>query len=188
MRIIAGSRRGLRLASLPGRQTRPTADRVREAIFSSIAPRLAGARVLDLFAGTGAMGLEALSRGAAEAIFCETHPATLHVLQKNILLTNLPGARLIKGDAIAALRQGRIEGPFDLIFIDPPYAADLYLPALEAIQAGDFLAKDGLIVAEHAKKAFLSPGYDVFLIHKTKKYGDTCVSYLVSNESTGRKI
>lgn len=188
MRIIAGQRRGLQLASLPGRQTRPTSDRVREAIFSSLMYHLPDARVLDLFAGTGALGLEALSRGAEEAVFCEKHPQTLAVLQKNIMLVNLPGARLMRGDALDMMRQDRIQALFDIIFLDPPYAADLYETALALIADKHLLAENGIIVAEHAKNTFLSATYDVFLIDKTKKYGDTCVSYLVSRESTGRHM
>src|SRR5881394_1213907 len=116
MRIIAGEWGGRRLAAPPGRDTRPTSDRVREALFSILGP-LDGARVLDLFAGSGALGLEALSRGAAQATLVERAPAALRALRENV-------AEVVAADARAYLRAAREQGAqYDLVFLDPPYNA-----------------------------------------------------------------
>lgn len=183
MRIVAGKHRGLSLQAPKGLETRPTADRVREAIFSSIQFRLPGARVLDAFAGTGAMGLEALSRGAASIVFCEQSKAARAVLAHNIARAGEGDqAQVVVGDVLAQLKSGRIQGPFDLIFLDPPYRANLYESVLDIINHGHFLAKDGLIVAESAKKALFSLNDRVFLIYKQKSYGDTTITYLIHNK------
>lgn len=180
MRIVAGRHRGLTLKAPSGTGTRPTADRVREAIFSSIQMRLPGARVLDAFAGTGAMGLEALSRGAREAVFCEQSSAAVKVLRSNIERADEGGQSiLLRGDLVNLLASGRVQGPFDIIFLDPPYRAGLYEVVLDRINDGHFLAKDGLIVAESAKKALFSVNDKVFLVYKRKSYGDTTITYLI---------
>jgi len=121
MRIIAGLAKGRRLAAPPGAQVRPTADRVREALFSSLQPRLPGARVLDLYAGSGALGLEAISRGAAHATLVERDRRTLTVLRANVDAVGLPGVVVLAQD-VAAVLAGEVPGaPFDLAFADPPY-------------------------------------------------------------------
>src|SRR5690348_3512202 len=124
MRIIAGAWRGRVIEPPPGRGTRPTADRVRETLFSMLASRLGSfekLRVADLYAGSGALGLEALSRGAAEVVFVESGPRVLPVLRKNLAAVGLPGARVISGPV-----SGVVAGPpparFDLVLADPPYA------------------------------------------------------------------
>lgn len=121
MRIIAGLAKGRRLAAPPGTDVRPTADRVREALFSSLQPRLPGARVLDLYAGSGALGLEAISRGAAHATLVERDRRTLTVLRANVEAVGLPGVVVLAQD-VAAVLAGEVPGaPFDLAFADPPY-------------------------------------------------------------------
>ena len=121
MRIVAGLARGRRISAPPGDEVRPTADRVREALFSSLQTRLPDARVLDLFAGSGALGLEALSRGAAGATLVECDRRTLAVLRANIEVVGLDGAVVLPVDVATALAGQLPGGPFDLVFADPPY-------------------------------------------------------------------
>ena len=124
-RIIAGSLKGRRLATPPGDRTRPTSDRVREALFNSLAPGgdLDGLRFADLYAGSGAVGLEALSRGAAAALLVESHAQTAKVLRRNIADLAVTGADVICAPVEKALQQAPAE-PFDIVFADPPYAVD----------------------------------------------------------------
>ncbi|NLF79890.1 MAG: 16S rRNA (guanine(966)-N(2))-methyltransferase RsmD [Clostridia bacterium] len=179
MRIIAGSAGGRRLRTLPGTRTRPTADRVKEAIFSMLTAQLPGSRVLDAFAGSGALGLEALSRGADAAWFCENNAAAARICAANIEACAFAAARLITGDLFAVLTRLRREQPllrFDLIFLDPPYAQGLLERAMTIIARDCWLSPDGLVVAESAA-AQESPGYAGFTLIKDKKYGDTAVRF-----------
>jgi 16S rRNA (guanine966-N2)-methyltransferase len=167
VRIIAGRWRGRVLAAPPGNVTRPTAERVRQAIFDMLwhAPwggraRLDGARVLDAFAGTGAMGLEALSRGADTAVFLERDPAALAALRANIAgCKAAERCRVIAGDA---LRPPRATAACDLVFLDPPYAAGAVEAALVALTGAGWMAAGGLVVAEYgAAPAGPPPGFAV---------------------------
>jgi len=154
MRVIAGTAKGLRLAAVPG-GTRPMSDRAREGLFSSLGERVRGARVLDLFAGTGAMGIEALSRGASEAVFVDVAPAAAAAVAENLKRTNLTNrARVMRRDARRALRLDL--GRFDLVLLDPPYDADH--ATLDAVL--DDLAGQGLV----------SPGGRVVLTRRTGSY------------------
>lgn len=151
MRVITGSAKGRTLKTVKDRSVRPTADRVKESIFNVLGPRLPGARFLDLFAGSGAMGIEALSRGAANCTFVELVTGHLKVVAENLETTGLTArAELIRRDARAAIvdlsRRGR---QYDLIFIDPPYGQGLVPEALEAIAQGGLLAADGWVICEH---------------------------------------
>ncbi|MEG2213907.1 MAG: 16S rRNA (guanine(966)-N(2))-methyltransferase RsmD [Clostridiales bacterium] len=133
VRIIAGKCRGRRLATAKGQNTRPTGDRVKEAIFSTLGQRLPQARVLDVFAGSGALGLEALSRGAAGAVFLEKDALARQVINKNIQTLALPGAKLYAGAAEQLLPQLKSRGTidcFELIFLDPPYNRGLLNPMI----------------------------------------------------------
>src|SRR5437867_231202 len=141
MRVIGGTDRGRRLAAPRGFSTRPTAGRVREALFDILGPAVAGMRVLDLFAGTGAIGIEALSRGAARAVFVERGRDALRALRANLAALHLSRdrARVVAGDAVATLPAlGRSELPFDLVFLDPPYATTV-ARVLEALARGPLL-------------------------------------------------
>ncbi len=124
LRIVAGIWRSrlLDVADVPG--LRPTSERIRETLFNWLAPRIEGARCLDLFAGTGALGLEALSRGAREAVFVERSPLAAEVLRRNIAELGAGNATVVTADALAWLDSG-LEGEFDVVFLDPPFAADL---------------------------------------------------------------
>ena len=151
MRIIAGSHRGRRLKAPAGRATRPTSDRAREALFSILAqgrPPLVGCRFLDLFAGTGAVGLEALSRGAGHLLLVETAADALEAMRSNLDQLGLAErAQILPRDAT---RLGPAPAPFDLIFADPPYRQNLAGPALAALLRGRWLAPGGRLVLQLA--------------------------------------
>ncbi|HTM21589.1 MAG TPA: 16S rRNA (guanine(966)-N(2))-methyltransferase RsmD, partial [Kofleriaceae bacterium] len=151
MRIIAGSLGGRRLKAPPGDATRPTADRVREALFSILGPPPEGARVLDLCAGAGGLGLEALSRGAAAAEFVDSDRAALAALRANIDALGLGTAsRVHAGDARSVLR--RLAGPFHWVFADPPYRSGLADQMLAELGDGRLLAPDPVVVVEHDRR------------------------------------
>ncbi|MDI7278213.1 MAG: 16S rRNA (guanine(966)-N(2))-methyltransferase RsmD [Anaerolineae bacterium] len=148
MRVIAGSARGIRLASVPGEATRPITDRVKESLFGILGPSVANARVLDLFAGTGSVGIEALSRGAREAVFVEQDRRALATIRRNLAATRLADrARVVAADVFAYLARPPAE-PFDLIYIAPPQYQRLWVRALQAIDRPGFLTADGLAVVQ----------------------------------------
>jgi 16S rRNA (guanine966-N2)-methyltransferase len=173
MRIIAGEHKGARIFAPPGRDTRPTSDRVRENVFNIVAPWVEDARVLDLYAGSGAMGLEALSRGATAAVFVETDPDAVRAIERNLDKLRLRGATVVRLEATAALAQETAAGrKYDLVLVDPPYAMtnfdalDRYLPAV--------LADDGLLVLE--TDARTEPQLPALVVRTTRKYGSTRVT------------
>ncbi len=181
MRIVAGRFRGRPLNSPPDSSIRPTSDRVRESVFDMLAsrlgPDLAGARVLDLFAGTGALGLEALSRGASFAMFVDSGIAARALIRDHIEAFGLGGkAKLLKRDATAL---GPIERfrPFDLVFIDPPYDKGLGERALVSAGDGGWLAPDPLIVFEEKKGVALELPQE-FAITDQRNYSDTTIRFL----------
>lgn len=168
MRIIAGEWRGRRLAAPAGRRTRPTTDRAREAWMSIVSPSLVGARVLDLFAGSGALGLEALSRGAASATFVEDDPRALAALRKNVeALGAQSRVAVIRTDAVKFVRT-LDAGAFDVAFADPPYERGLATAIAERWLATAFARILGL---EHSPREPL-PGSD-----DTRRYGDTAITF-----------
>lgn len=151
MRVIAGTARGRRLQSVPGSGTRPITDRAKEALFSILQPELPGARLLDLFAGTGQVGIEALSRGAAACDFNELAPEALKVIQANLVATGLAGpeARLMRRDAFRLLDSPPAR-PYDLIFVAPPQYKGLWKRAVIALDAAcaAWLGAEGLLVVQ----------------------------------------
>ena len=152
MRIIAGSRKGARIFAPPGLDTRPTGDRVREAAFNLIGPgRVEGATVLDLFAGSGAMGLEALSRGASQAVFVESDRDACLAINRNLDKLELTGAIVLCQDALKALRADAAVGRrYDLVLVDPPYHMFSSLQNALIPYLPEILAPDGLLVVETA--------------------------------------
>lgn len=180
MRIIAGQYRGRALTSLgkgdPAHALRPTTDRVRESLFNVIAggrfgDPITGARVLDLFAGTGALGIEALSRGAASAVFVENGRAGAGLVKSNLKLTGANG-RLVPRDAT---KLGMADEAFDLIFLDPPYGRGLGETALLAAQVGGWIAPEALVVWEENSPQPAPRGFE---LADTRRYGDTHVTFL----------
>jgi 16S rRNA (guanine(966)-N(2))-methyltransferase RsmD len=144
MRVITGTARGRKLKEPVGMDIRPTTDSVKEAIFNTIQFDIEGRRVLDLFAGTGQLGIEALSRGAAEAVFVDRDRESVKIVKENLKACALQAA-VRQEDALTALRR---EEKFDLIFVDPPYDAGLYGPVLETIKSVDKLTDGGIIICE----------------------------------------
>jgi 16S rRNA (guanine966-N2)-methyltransferase len=154
-RIVAGLAGGRRLAMPPGRGTRPTSDRTREALFSALdaLTELAGARVLDLYAGSGAVGLEALSRGAAHALLVESDPRAVRVVRENVRGLGLAGAE-VRPEPVERLAVAAPAAPYDVLFADPPYAlpaADL-AAVLAALAGNGWLAEDAVVVVERASR------------------------------------
>lgn len=154
MRVIAGTAKGRPLRTVKGREIRPTSDRVKETLFNILMPRVSGSRFLDLFAGSGGVGIEALSRGAGSALFVELLTPHLRVIEANLAATGLSDqAEVIRRDARAAItdlaRRGR---RFDLIFVDPPYGQGLVDETLILIESHDLLSAEGWVVCEHHKK------------------------------------
>jgi 16S rRNA (guanine966-N2)-methyltransferase len=173
MRIIAGERKGHTIFAPKGLDTRPTSDRVRENVFNIVAPWVEGARVLDLYAGSGAMGLEALSRGAAAAVFVEADGEAVRTIERNLDKLRLTGATVLRADASTGLAQEAVAGrQYDLVLADPPYAMTdydtlaRYLPRV--------LAQDGLLVFE--SDARTEPELQGLAVRTSRKYGSTRVT------------
>ncbi len=146
MRVISGSCRGRKLAEPQGMDVRPTTDMVKEALFNIIQFDIEGRRVLDMFAGTGQLGIEALSRGAAEAVFIDASPAAAAIVRENVRLAGVEErAQVLRGDSLTAVRG---LGTFDLIFLDPPYSRGLLERGLSAINEFDILRENGIIICE----------------------------------------
>ena len=149
MRIITGKARGVRLDTLEGLATRPTAEKVKEAVFSMIQFDIEGRRVLDLFAGSGQMALEALSRGAKEAVLVDASKEAADIIRKNALKTKLfPDVKVIVNDYKLAIRQLSGEGKFDIVFCDAPYAAKLTGDALDRLLKADLLSDGATVITE----------------------------------------
>jgi 16S rRNA (guanine(966)-N(2))-methyltransferase RsmD len=177
VRVIAGRFGGRRLLAPPASGVRPTADRVREAMFGALGD-LDGVRVLDLYAGTGALGIEALSRGAVRAVFVERARAAAEVLRKNLhsLALGEPEARLLQADVRAALRRLSGEGArFELALLDPPYASGEVAAALAALVASGVLAPDAWVVVESARRHPVSDVRGLVRVDE-RRYGDTLVA------------
>ena len=180
MRIVAGLAKGRRLAT-PAGATRPTSDRTREALFNTLAARvlLEGARVLDLYAGTGAVGLEALSRGAAEAVLVEKDRRALEVLRRNVESVGLPGARVVSAP-VAQFLKDEPKAPFDLVFADPPYAVEdaEVAAALTRLRDGGWFSEEAVVVIERSARGE-PPEWSSTLLTSVleRRYGDTVLWY-----------
>lgn len=149
MRVISGIAKGTNLYTLEGEQTRPTLDRVKEALFNMLQHKVRDAIVLDVFAGSGALGIEALSRGASKAIFCDKSVKAIQVIQKNIEKTHLQqNSKILQMGYEEALESLIGKYQFDLIFLDPPYEKNLAVDAVAKIENLDLLKEDGIIVLE----------------------------------------
>jgi len=172
MRVIAGTRRSLPLRSVEGEGTRPTLDRYKETLFNILMPYIPGCRFLDLFAGSGAVGIEALSRGAETACFVEQGREAIRCIEENIRFTKFEKeARIVKGDALNFLR-GRKEMDEDVIFIDPPYGKELEKEALLILSGKTFRNPEVVIVVEADDKTDFDyvETETVFTVYKEKNY------------------
>ena len=179
MRIIAGAYKGRRLVTPRGDVTRPTADQVRIALMDTLMPWLPAARVLDLFAGAGGVGLEALSRGAAHATFVERDARAVAALRENVAaLGVVPAARVVRDDvarALVSLRRDRER--FGLVFLDPPYDTDLTAATLGALGDGALLADGALVVAQHLTKRAPAAVAGVLRAFRTRRFGETTLTF-----------
>jgi 16S rRNA (guanine966-N2)-methyltransferase len=173
VRVIAGSRKGHKLAAPRGLDTRPTSDRVRENVFNLVGP-VDDARVLDLFAGSGALGIEALSRGAASALFVERDPDAIRTIERNLDRLRLKGARVVHGDALRTIAQeASAHAKYDLVLVDPPYGMLNEIQPRLARHLPPLLAVDGLLVVE--TDARTEPDLPLPL-RTSRKYGQTRVT------------
>ena len=179
MRVIAGTGRGKKLLVPPGVTTRPTADRVREALFSILGSRIdfADICVLDICAGTGSLGIEALSRGAGSCCFIENNPSVKAILEKNILATCcLSRADIIMMDAVKALNMISRRGKYyDLVFFDPPYDSELYVNVFETLSSSGLLTPGSIMVAECSVRNKLSESYGYLKRFNRRVYGETAL-------------
>ena len=183
MRIITGTARGTNLLAPEGENTRPTSERVKEAIFSMLQFELEGRRVLDLFAGSGQMGLEAVSRGASHAMLVDQSKDAVKIIQKNAEKTKLAeDCTVICADFSEFLRQRRGRDPFDIVFIDPPYAMKACKAAVEALLENRLLKPHSILVLESAEPDPLGTGTQLaekFEVIKSARYGAAYVNILI---------
>ncbi len=182
MRVISGSARGRRLLTPKNSRIRPTADRVKESLFNIltvVAGNLSGRRVLDVFAGTGNLGIEALSRGAAEAVFVDENREAASLVRKNLELTGLAGSgRVLQMEALSALRSlEKHAAPFGLIFLDPPYRQGLSGQALEFLAASALIDETSLVIVETAAREELPDRFGRLREFDRRVYGDTAIAF-----------
>jgi 16S rRNA (guanine966-N2)-methyltransferase len=178
MRVIAGRLRGRRFDAPRGSDTRPTYDRVRESVFAIIGPRIEGATVLDLFAGSGALAIESLSRGAEAAVLVEVDSGAVEIIERNVERLGIAAAcRIRRGDALRLLERDALEGAFELVFVDPPYRSGLHGPVLGLLGEPGRLPEDALVVVEHGAADDLPESDGRLSLVRRERYGSTAVSF-----------
>jgi 16S rRNA (guanine966-N2)-methyltransferase len=183
MRVIAGTYRSRQLFAPRGMQTRPTSDRLRETLFNILAPRLDGCRFVDLYAGTGAVGIEALSRGAAHVWFAENAEPALASLRQNLAVLKINRDFTLEDRGVGAMLQrlGKLPQPIDLVYLDPPYEAeDEYTGTLNffgSVRGRTIPAPQALVIAEHSSKAKLATRYGALKHTRLLKQGDAALSF-----------
>src|SRR5205085_9537371 len=185
MRVIAGSARGVPLKGPPGSGTRATYDKVRGAIFDALAAEVVDARVLDLYAGTGALGIEALSRDATSCLFVEKSAAACRVIEANLRTTRLAergkvwamsvSAALERLEAACGLQEA-FRPPYDIILLDPPYGDPTILDVVERVSRSGLVARGGFVVLEHGKRLSPTPQLAALCLWRPRLYGDTAVT------------
>ena len=179
MRVIAGALKGRRLTTPRGRTTRPTSDQVRIACLDTLMPFLPAGPFLDLFAGAGGVGIEALSRGAPSATFVEQEAMALRALRENVESLGLAErARVVRDDAVVAVeRLGEAGQRFAVVFLDPPYESPRALPTLERLAEGACLLPEAVVVLQHATKAPPASALGVLAAWKTRRFGETTLTF-----------
>lgn len=176
MRIITGSAKGTKLKTPKGLAVRPTGDRVKESIFNILGSLVVEARVLDLFAGTGNLGLEALSRGAEHTTFVEQSPASIALVRENASLTKLADKiAIIKGNVLTVLP--RITEKYDLVFCDPPYNKGFVGQVLLSLDNSTLLVDGGILIVEHSQHEIVEVKLTQLQLRRTERFGETCISY-----------
>lgn len=184
VRVVAGRFRGFHVETRQGLELRPTADRVKEALFSILHPRLPDSVVLDCFSGSGSLGIEALSRGASQVFFVENAPESLAVLRGNLERLPEPGNwSVIRGDGLRPAHWGAACLPVDLILADPPYRKGMGGEFLQKLDETNSLRRDGLLVLEHEKNT--EPEHPRWEVVDRRRYGDTALSFY--RRDPGRK-
>jgi 16S rRNA (guanine(966)-N(2))-methyltransferase RsmD len=179
-RIIGGAGKGRRLQTAAGEKTRPTGARVRQSLFDILAPLIPGCRFLDAFAGNGSVGLEALSRGAAKVVLVDSAASAVRAAQENARALAHAGGevRVFRQDARTAIGALGDQGMrFDVVYLDPPYASDLYEPLLSLLGEGPLVAAGGVVVAEHFHKRSLPERIGLLVRSREKRVGDHCLSF-----------
>ena len=179
MRVIGGTLRGRRLRTVGGLAVRPTSDRLRETLFNILSPRITGTRFLDICAGSGAVGIEAISRGAAEVTFIERSRQACSVVEANLAALGIAQqATVINRDAVAAVKRLEQEaGGFDLVFFDPPYASPIYGEVIKQLGAGNLISTGALVIVEHLAKASPEPEYGRLRIFREVKQGESALAF-----------
>jgi 16S rRNA (guanine966-N2)-methyltransferase len=183
MRVIAGQYRSRILKSLKGLALRPTSDKLRETLFNVLGPDVAGSRFIDLFAGTGAVGIEALSRGAAQVVFVENHAPAAALIRKNLESLGIRSAAIVhSADALRGLQtvasRHSTQPAFDYVFLDPPYAsADDYLRVLRYLDSAEFLSPNAIVIAEHRKSFSLPAQLENLHQVRVLKQGDAALTF-----------
>jgi 16S rRNA (guanine966-N2)-methyltransferase len=181
MRIIAGAFRSRQLKSLKGLSLRPTSDMLRETLFNILGPRVEGSRFLDLFAGTGAIGIEAISRGAASVVLVEKHSGTVRLIRENLASLEITsGARIIPTSVTSALEKLQTENSaaFDFVFLDPPYASENdYADTLRSLENSSLVSESTIVIAEHQKNFKLPTRLARLQPFRTLRQGDAALSF-----------
>lgn len=180
MRVIAGLYKGRNLRTVAGLDVRPTSDRLRETLFNILAPRISGTQFLDICAGSGAVGIEALSRNAAHATFIEASRRAVRAIYENIEHCHIEeaDAEVIYLDALAALKQLANRGrAFDIVYFDPPYRSPLYLPVLERLGAGSLLNAEAIVVVEHHSKMELPETVGALQHYRELRQGESFLAF-----------
>ncbi|HKQ79422.1 MAG TPA: 16S rRNA (guanine(966)-N(2))-methyltransferase RsmD [Blastocatellia bacterium] len=180
MRVIAGIYKGRRLKTLEGLSVRPTSDRLRETLFNILAPRIEGARFADVCAGSGAIGVEALSRGAGHVTFIESSLKAARIISENLRNCGIgrEDYRMINRDVIRALKNLASEkAQFDIIYFDPPYDSDIYTPVMWQIARNDLLDDDGALIVEHRRQAPLLPNYGRLRPYRQVTQGESILTF-----------
>ena len=183
MRVIAGEAKGRKLLSVSGQVTRPITDRVKESLFNILGRRVMNALFLDLFAGTGSVGIEALSRGAHRAVFVERNRQALKVITENLKRTGLADRAQVVGSDVFKFLKGEFDEKFDLIYIAPPQYKDLWAKTLLALDGREVLADEGLIIAQIHPKEFASLDLKSLQLADQRKYGSTLLCFYARPET-----
>jgi 16S rRNA (guanine966-N2)-methyltransferase len=194
MRIISGTYKGRRLKTVAGLDVRPTSDRLRETLFNILAPHIRESRFLDLCAGSGAIGIEAASRGAGEVVFVDKSRLSCAVIQENLeMIGGLDNTRIIQSDALVAVKRldesinpepakqsnNRLQatGKFDIVYLDPPYVSYIYEDVLKQLATSQIINEDSIVVVEHRTKTPLEPAYDRLSIYREVKQGESSLAF-----------
>ena len=176
MRIITGSAKGTKLKTPRGLDVRPTSDRVKGSVFNILGSLVIDANVLDLFAGTGNLGLEALSRGALQATFVEQSPTSIALIRENAALTKLESKVIIcKGNVLSAIP--RLKGRFNLVFCDPPYNQQLVGRVLTQLDTTAVMADEAVLILEHSQHEIVEQPFNNLQLIRCERFGETCIGF-----------